>query len=205
MPHTLPPLPYEYGALAPTIDELTLRIHHAKHHGAYVAGLNAAVAGTRWAEVPADVLLTDLDRLPDDVRENAGGHANHTLFWEVMAPDGGGDPRGPLREALEGAFDSVAELKRQMTDAALARPGSGWVWLVHDGDGLAVTSTRCQGSPLSDGHTPLLGIDVWEHAYYLKYQHRRADYLEAWWNVISWERVAERHATVAARDGEGGA
>jgi Fe-Mn family superoxide dismutase len=214
MPHSLPPLPYPYDALAPTIDELTMRLHHDKHHGGYVANLNAALEGTGWAERELEQLLGDVDLLPEDkrtaVRNDGGGHANHTLFWEVMAPDGGADPAGPLGEAIVIAFQSVQELKRQVSAAGAARFGSGWAWLVHDGTDLAVTSTPNQDSPLMNGHTPLLGIDVWEHAYYLKYQNRRADYLEAWWNVVDWARVAERYATATGespdhdRSGDGG-
>ena len=207
MPHALPSLPYSYDALAPTIDELTMRIHHDKHHRAYVANLNAALEGTEWADRPLQRLLADLDALPEGrrtaVRNNGGGHANHMQFWEVMAPDGGGDPDGPLREAIDTTFGSVAELRRQICAAGLARFGSGWAWLIHDGSGLAVTSSPNQDSPLTDGHSPLLGVDVWEHAYYLKYQNRRADYLEAWWNVVDWRRVAERHARVTGQSTTG--
>ena len=200
MAHMLPPLPYPYGALEPTIDELTMRIHHDRHHAAYVANLNAALEGTEWYDHPLERLLGQLDVLPDEVRtvvrNNGGGHANHTLFWETMTPDGGGRPSGALAEAIDSTFKSVRELKRQITYAGAARFGSGWAWLVHDGRGLAVTSTPNQDSPLMNAHTPLLGIDVWEHAYYLKHQNRRADYLEAWWNVLDWRRVAERYAEV---------
>jgi superoxide dismutase, Fe-Mn family len=206
MPFVLPPLPYSYDALAPTIDELTMRIHHDKHHGGYVANLNAALEGTEWADHPVEQLLTDLDQLPEDtrrvVRNNGGGHANHALFWEVMTTDGGGVPAGRLSDAIEATFESAAELKRQLSAAGVARFGSGWAWLIHDGTGLAVGSTPNQDSPLMSGHAPLLGIDLWEHAYYLKYQSRRADYLEAWWNLVNWPRVAERYAT--AVDGGSG-
>ena len=195
MPYALPPLPYPYGALEPTIDELTMRIHHDKHHGGYVAGLNAALEGTAWADRPVEELLGDLDALPEDtrtlVRNNGGGHLNHSLFWESMAPVDHGLPADPL------------ELKRQVSAAGAARFGSGWSWLVHDGTGLAVTSTANQDSPLMRGHTPLLGVDVWEHAYYLRYQNRRADYLEAWWNVVDWQRVAARYATATRRNAGG--
>jgi Fe-Mn family superoxide dismutase len=203
MPYDLPPLPYPYDALAPTIDELTMRIHHDKHHGAYVVNLNAALAGTEWADHPLDLLLADLDSLPEDrrvaVRNNGGGHSNHSLFWEIMAPDGGGEPTGALGDAVDATFESYQELKRQVSAAGLARFGSGWAWLIHDGNGLAVTSTPNQDSPLMNGHTPLLGVDVWEHAFYLKYQNRRADYLEAWWNVANWQRVAERYAAAMSQ------
>jgi superoxide dismutase, Fe-Mn family len=198
MPYALPPLPYPYDALSPTIDELTMRIHHNKHHAGYVANLNAALEGSEWADHPVEQLLADLDALPEDirgaVRDNAGGHANHSLFWELMAPNGGREPSGPLADAIEATFQSVRDLKRRLSATGLALFGGGWAWLIHDGTGLAITSTANQDSPLIDGHTPLLGIDVWEHAYYLKYQNRRADYLEAWWNVVEWQRVGERYA-----------
>ena len=201
MPYELPPLPYRYDALAPTIDELTMRVHHDKHHGSYVESLNAALDGTEWADRPVEQLLRDLDRLPQEkrtaVRNNGGGHANHTLFWEAMAADGGTGPDGALAGAIEAAFESITELKRRLGAAAVARFGSGWAWVVHDGTGLAITSTLNQDSPLMHGHTPLLGVDVWEHAYYLKYQNRRADYIEAWWNVIDWARFAARYEAVA--------
>jgi superoxide dismutase, Fe-Mn family len=199
MPYALPPLPYPYDALAPTIDELTMRIHHDKHHRDHVADLNAALEGTEWADRPLEQLLARIDLLPDDaraaIRENGGAHANHMLFWDVMSPYGGGAPGGRLGDAIEATFQSFGEMKRQIRAAGGARCGSGWAWLVHDGEGLAVTSTPNQDSPLMYGHTPLLGVDVWEHAYYFKYQHRRTDYLEAWWNVVDWRRVAERYAT----------
>ena len=200
MPYELPPLPYRYDALAPTIDELTMRVHHAKHHGSYVENLNAALDGTEWADRPIEELLGDLYRLPEEkrtaVRNNGGAHANHTLFWEAMTADGGTGPDGALARAIEAAFDSVTELKRRLGAAAVARFGCGWVWVIHDGTGLAITSTVNQDSPLMHGHTPLLGVDVWEHAYYLKYQNRRADYIEAWWNVIDWARFAARYEAV---------
>ena len=200
MPYELPALPYRYDALAPTIDELTMRVHHDKHHGSYVENLNAALDGTEWVDRPIEELLGDLDRLPEEkrtaVRNNGGGHANHTLFWEAMAADGGTGPAGALARAIEAAFDSVTELKRRLGAAAVARFGCGWVWVIHDGTGLAITSTVNQDSPLMHGHTPLLGVDVWEHAYYLKYQNRRADYIEAWWNVIDWARFAARYEAV---------
>jgi superoxide dismutase, Fe-Mn family len=204
MPHALPPLPYRYGALEPTIDELTMRLHHDKHHAGYVAGLNAALEGTAWADRPVEDVLGDLEALPEDkrtlVRNNGGGHLNHSLFWESMAPDYHGLPAGPLGEAIEVTFGSVRELKREVSAAGAGRFGSGWVWLVHDGAGLAVTSTANQDSPLMRGDAPLLGVDVWEHAYYLRYQHRRADYLEAWWNVVDWQRVGARYATATSHN-----
>ncbi|HEX4689294.1 MAG TPA: superoxide dismutase [Solirubrobacteraceae bacterium] len=205
MPHALPPLPYPYGALEPTVDELTMRIHHDKHHGGYLAGLNAALEGTGWADRPVEDLLRHLEALPEAkralVRTNGGGHLNHSLFWQSMAPDDHGRPAGPLADAIESAFGSVRELKRQLTVAGTARVGSGWAWLVHDGAGLAVSSTADEESPLMYGQTPLLGVDVWEHAYYLRHQDRRADYIEAWWNVVDWQWVAARYAA-ATRGGD---
>jgi Fe-Mn family superoxide dismutase len=196
MPFEVPPLPYDYSALEPHIDETTMRVHHDKHHQAYVDNANAALAGTEWAERPVEEVIQSLDSLPEDkrtpVRNNAGGHANHSLFWEIMSPDGGGDPTGPLADAIERAFGGVDALKEQVNDAGVKRFGSGWTWLVRDGDELAVTSTPNQDSPLMEGKTPILGIDVWEHAYYLKYQNRRPDYLKAWWSVVNWDEVARR-------------
>jgi len=200
--HSLPALPYSYGHLAPTIDELTLRIHHARHHAAYVDGLNAALRGTGCEDEPAERLLSDLSRLPEDRREVigdcAGGHLNHSLFWETMSPTGGGEPAGLLREDVERSFGSFAGLVRKVSEAGVERFGSGWTWLVHEPGGLAVTSTANQESPLSRGQQPLLGIDVWEHAYYIKHHNRRADYIEAWWNLVDWDVVARRHAAAQA-------
>ena len=198
MPFALPPLPYPYGALEPTIDELTMRIHHDKHHGGYVAGLNAALEGTAWADRPVEELLGDLDALPEDtrtlVRNNGGGHLNHSLFWESMAPVDHGLPADPLAETIEATFGSIRELKRQVSAAGAARFGSGWSWLVLDKSGaLQVLSTANQDSPLMQGQTPLLGVDVWEHAYYLKYQNLRPKYLEAWWNTVNWAEVSKRY------------
>ena len=196
MAFEVPPLPYDYGALAPTIDEETMRLHHDKHHQAYVDNANKALEGTEWADRPVEQILGDLDLIAEDkrtaVRNNAGGHANHTLFWEIMAPNGGGSPSGSLGAAIESTFGGLDELKRQVNDAGVKRFGSGWTWLVHDGTGLAVRSTANQDSPLMDDDTPLLGIDVWEHAYYLKYQNRRPDYLAAWWNVVNWDEINKR-------------
>jgi Fe-Mn family superoxide dismutase len=201
MAFELAPLPYTYDALAPTIDELTMRCHHRRHHRAYVEALNAALEGTRWEDSPIEAVLAELDLLPADlrsiVRDHGGGHANHLLFWETMSPHGGGEPAGDLAGAIRATFGSLRDLKRELANTAVARFGSGWAWLVHDGGGLSVRSTPNQDSPLMSGVTPLLGIDVWEHAYYLKFQHRRADYLEAWWNVVDWDIVAQRHAAVA--------
>jgi len=197
MAFEVPALPYDYDALEPHIDEQTMRVHHDKHHQAYVDNANKALEGTEWADRPVESVLAGLDTLPDDkkmaVRNNAGGHANHTFFWEIMSPDGGGEPSGSLAAAIESTFGSLDELKSQVNDAGVKRFGSGWTWLVHDGTGLAVKSTPNQDSPLLDSDTPLLGIDVWEHAYYLKYQNRRPDYLQAWWNVVNWDAVQKRY------------
>ena len=196
MPFEVPPLPYDYAALEPTIDEETMRLHHDKHHQAYVDKANAALEGTDWADKPVEEVLANLDSLPEDkrmpVRNNAGGHANHTLFWEIMGPDGGGSPDGALASAIDETFGGLDALKEKVNEAGVNRFGSGWTWLVHDGSGLVVTSTPNQDSPLMEGQTPLLGIDVWEHAYYLKYQNRRPDYLAAWWDVVNWAEVARR-------------
>ena len=198
MAYELPPLPYPYDALEPHIDEQTMRLHHDKHHQAYLDKVNAALKGTEWEDRPVEQVLDNLDLIAEDkrmiVRNNGGGHANHSLFWEIMGPGGGGEPSGDLAGAIEETFDSLDELKRQVNEAGVNRFGSGWTWLVHDGTGLAVVSTPNQDSPLMEGKTPILGIDVWEHAYYLKYQNRRPEYLEAWWNVVNWEAVAERHS-----------
>jgi superoxide dismutase, Fe-Mn family len=197
MAFELPDLPYDHSALEPHIDARTMEIHHGKHHKAYVDNANAALEGTEWADKPVEEVLRNLDALPDDkrmaVRNNAGGHANHALFWTIMGPDGGGQPSGALAEAIDGAFGGLDDLKKQVNDAGVKRFGSGWTWLVVDGGSLAVTSTPNQDSPISEGKTPILGIDVWEHAYYLNYQNRRPDYLEAWWNVVAWDEVARRY------------
>jgi superoxide dismutase, Fe-Mn family len=200
MPYEVPPLPYDYDALEPHIDEQTMHLHHDKHHQAYVDKANGALEGSEWADAPVEDVLRSLDRLPDSirtvVRNNAGGHANHSFFWQIMSPDGGGEPEGDLAQAIGDAFGDLDSFKKQVTDAGVNRFGSGWAWLVHDGSGLAITSTANQDSPVSDGQTPLLGVDVWEHAYYLKYQNRRPDYIGAWWNVVNWDEVARRYADV---------
>jgi len=189
MAFEVPDLPYPYDALEPHIDEQTMRLHHDKHHQAYVDNANKALAGTEWENRSIEDILASLDVLPDDiraaVRNNVGGHANHSLFWEIMSPDGGGKPDG----ALADSFDT---LKTLVNDTGVKRFGSGWSWLVWDGTGLAVYSTANQDSPIIQSDVPLLGIDVWEHAYYLKYQNRRPEYLEAWWNVVNWSEVARR-------------
>jgi Fe-Mn family superoxide dismutase len=196
MPFELPPLPYDYTALEPHIDEQTMRLHHDKHHQAYVDNANKALAGTKWEDNSVESVLAELDAMPEEiratVRNNAGGHANHTLFWEIMSPDGGGEPEGELKAAIDGVFGSVDELKALVNDGGVKRFGSGWTWLVHDGTALAVYSTANQDSPLIQSDEPLLGIDVWEHAYYLKYQNRRPEYLEIWWNCVHWAEVARR-------------
>jgi len=198
MAFSVPDLTYAFDALEPHIDARTMEIHHDKHHAAYVTNLNAALEGTQYAEQSLDTILTSLDSIPEDkrmaVRNNGGGHANHTLFWEIMGPNGGGDPSGDLGDAIADAFGGVAELKAAVNDAGVKRFGSGWTWLVWDGTGLEVKSTPNQDTPVMDGQAPILGIDVWEHAYYLNYQNRRPDYLEAWWNVVDWDAVAAKFA-----------
>jgi Fe-Mn family superoxide dismutase len=195
MPFEVPPLPYDYAALEPHIDAQTMQIHHDKHHQAYVDKANAALAGTELENASVEDVLRNLSSLPADkqgpVRNNAGGHANHSLFWELMSPDGGGEPSGELASSIESSFGDFETFKTQFGDAGVNRFGSGWAWLVHDGSTISITSTPNQDSPILDGLTPLLGLDVWEHAYYLKYQNRRPDYIAAWWNVVNWDRVAE--------------
>jgi superoxide dismutase, Fe-Mn family len=201
MAFEVPPLPYDYAALEPHIDEQTMRLHHDKHHQAYVDKANAALEGTEWADKPVEEVIRHLDKLPADkqgaVRNNGGGHLNHSLFWESMSPDGGGTPSGELAAAIEAAFGSFDAFKEQFEQAGVNRFGSGWAWLVLDAGNLAVTSTANQDNPVSQGATPLVGNDVWEHAYYLKYQNRRPDYLKAWWNVVDWGKVAERHGAAS--------
>ena len=196
MPFEVPPLPYDYDALEPHIDEATMKFHHDKHHQAYVDKVNAALEGTEWADKPIEDVVANLSQIPDDkrtaVRNNGGGHYNHSLFWEWMSPDGGGEPDGDLASAIESAFGSFDDFKAKMKETGVNQFGSGWAWLVHDGSGLAVTSTPNQDSPLSAGQAPLLGADVWEHAYYLKYQNKRPDYLDAFWNVVNWDEVGKR-------------
>ena len=200
MAHQLPELPYAYDALEPYIDEQTMRIHHTKHHNGYVSKLNAALEKyPDLQEVSLETLLRHLPSVPEEirtaVRNNGGGHANHSLFWTVMGPGGGGSPTGELAEAISATFGSFEAFKERFTHAALTRFGSGWAWLALTGFGkLVVYSTPNQDSPYLDGFTPLLGLDVWEHAYYLKYQNRRAEYVNNWWNVVNWEVVAERYA-----------
>jgi Fe-Mn family superoxide dismutase len=201
MAYEVPALGYGFDALEPTIDARTMEIHHDKHHQAYVDNANKALDGTGWEDKPVEELLANLDQLPEDkrtpLRNNAGGHANHSLFWEIMGPGGGGEPSGALGDAITSTFGGFDALKEQVTQNGVTRFGSGWSWLVWNGSGLEAYSTANQDSPLMDGHVPLLGIDVWEHAYYLNYQNRRPDYLAAWWDVVSWDAVAARYEAVA--------
>jgi Fe-Mn family superoxide dismutase len=201
MPYEVPPLPYGYDALEPHIDEATMRVHHDKHHQAYVDKVNAALDGTDWADRPIEDVIRNLGQVPEDkrtaVRNNGGGHYNHTLFWESMSPDGGGEPDGELAAAIESAFGSFADFQDKVKTTGVNQFGSGWSWLVHDGSGLVIVGSANQDNPLTDGATPLLGVDVWEHAYYLKYQNRRPDYIDAWWNTVNWPKVAERLAAAS--------
>jgi Fe-Mn family superoxide dismutase len=204
MPFEVPPLPYDYAALEPHVDERTMRLHHDKHHQAYVDNANKALEGSEWAERPVEEVLQSLDVLPENirtaVRNNAGGHANHSFFWEIMSPEGGDEPDGQLADAINATFGGVDPLIEQVNDAGVKRFGSGWTWLVIVNASLAVTSTPNQDTPLSEGKTPILGIDVWEHAYYLKYENRRPEYLAAWWNVVNWPEVARRIETAASKN-----
>jgi Fe-Mn family superoxide dismutase len=201
MPYEVPPLPYDYAALEPHIDEATMKVHHDKHHQAYVDKVNAALEGTEWADQPIADVVANLSQIPDDkrtaVRNNGGGHYNHSLFWEWLSPDGGGEPDGALGDAIGSAFGSFGDFQEQLKNAGVNQFGSGWAWLVHDGSSLAVLSTPNQDNPITDGKTPLFGVDVWEHAYYLKYQNRRPDYLDAIWNVVNWSKVAEGYSAVS--------
>jgi Fe-Mn family superoxide dismutase len=198
MAYSVPDLPYAYDALEPHIDEQTMHLHHDKHHQAYVDKVNAALEGTEWADKPIEEVIANLDQIPEAkrtaVRNNGGGHYNHSLFWESLSPDGGGAPSGDLGAAIDSAFGSFDAFKEQFEAAGVNQFGSGWAWLVSDGGSLAIVSTPNQDSPLTKGQTPLLGNDVWEHAYYLKYQNKRPDYLKATWNVVNWDKVAERFA-----------
>ncbi len=202
MTYTLPPLPYAYDALEPRLDEATMRIHHDKHHAAYVNNLNAALDGEdALLALPIESLIADLTRVPEArraaVRNNGGGHANHTLFWEIMAPGGASAPSGDLATAIDGAFGSLDACRDQFFKAGTTRFGSGWAWISVADGGLRIESTPNQDSPLMEGRTPILGCDVWEHAYYLHYQNRRPDYLAAWWDLINWTDVARRFAAAA--------
>lgn len=201
MAYELPPLPYAYDALEPHIDEATQQFHHDKHHATYVARANEVLEGTEWADKPVEELLKNLDKLPADklnpLRNNAGGHYNHTLWWESLSPDGGGAPSGDLAAAIDAAFGSFDDFKGKLEAAGAGRFGSGWAWLVKGDGGLEVISTPNQDTPLAEGKTPLFGVDVWEHAYYLKYQNLRPAYLKAVWNVVNWDKVAERFAAAS--------
>lgn len=206
MPYSLPDLPYAYDALEPHIDARTMEIHHTKHHQAYIDKANAALEGTEWAEKPVEEVIMHLDQLPADkkgaVQNNGGGHANHSLFWTVLSPpstgsgqgNGGGEPTGELAEAITSTFGSFDAFKTEFANAAATRFGSGWAWLVVDGGALSIMSTPNQDSPLSVGKTPILGLDVWEHAYYLHYQNKRPDYISAFWQIVNWEEVEKRYS-----------
>ena len=195
MAFTLPPLPYPYDALEPHIDEATMKLHHGKHHQAYVDKLNAAIAASEWESKSLDEIMASLDKVPDKikaaVRNNGGGHYNHSLFWQWMSPTGGGEPTGKVAEAINAKFGSFAKFKEEFEAAGMSRFGSGWVWLIQDGSELSITTTPYQDCPVSEGKKVLLGNDLWEHAYYLKYQNRRPEYLAAWWNVVNWNKVTE--------------
>ncbi len=198
MAFELPSLPYAEDALEPHIDARTMGIHHGKHHAAYTGNLNAAIEGTSLDGMSIEAILADLNAVPENirtaVRNNGGGYANHNLFWQIMGPNGGGEPSGALADAINSAFGGFGEFQSAFSAAAATRFGSGWAWLVSDGGAVSVTSTPNQDTPLMEGNTPILGIDVWEHAYYLNYQNRRPDYIAAFFNVINWDAVAERHA-----------
>jgi superoxide dismutase, Fe-Mn family len=197
MAFTVPALPYDYDALESTIDVETMKLHHDKHHQAYVDNANKALEGTEWADSSVEDVLRALDKLPADkqgpVRNNAGGHANHSLFWESMGPRAGGSPSGELASAIDSTFGGFDSFKETFNQNGVTRFGSGWTWLVWNGSGLEAYSTANQDSPILQGHTPILGNDVWEHAYYLTYRNRRPEYLEAWWNVVDWDAVGARY------------
>lgn len=198
MAYELPDLPYDFDALEPHIDEKTMRIHHGKHHQGYTNKVNAALEGTKFASLPIEEVLTKIDELPSDKKQavinNGGGYANHKLFWEVLSPNGGGTPDGDVAKAIDKKFGSFDKFKEEFTNAAATQFGSGWGWLCVDGSGnLKVTSTPNQNSPIMDGLTPILGVDVWEHAYYLNYQNRRPDYLAAFWNIVNWDQVEKNY------------
>ena len=202
MAHELPELPYSHDALEPFIDQTTMEIHHGKHHNAYVTNLNNAIAGNEALESKSIIeLISDLDAVPEElrgaVRNNGGGHANHSLFWSIMGPGKGGEPSGPLAEAINSTFGSLDNFKEAFTKAGMTRFGSGWAWLSVSNGSLEVTSTPNQDSPIMDGNTPIIGCDVWEHAYYLKYQNLRPDYINAWWSVVDWDAAAARFDAVS--------
>ncbi|MBS3114876.1 superoxide dismutase [Candidatus Woesearchaeota archaeon] len=197
--HALPNLPYDYNALEPYIDEQTMRIHHTKHHQAYIDKLNGAIKGTKFETMNVDEILKKINDVPENirtvVRNHGGGHSNHTFFWTIMAPDAGGEPHGNIADSIKHTFSSFDKFKEELTNAGLNRFGSGWAWLVVDNGKLAVISTANQDSPLMDGKVPVLGIDVWEHSYYLKYTNRRNEYIQNWWNVVNWNKVEEFYKT----------
>jgi Fe-Mn family superoxide dismutase len=197
--HVLPPLPYPFDALEPYIDKMTMEIHHGKHHNAYVTNLNKALEGqVDLAGLPIEQLLARLDRVPENirtaVRNNGGGHLNHSMFWKLMKKGGGGEPKGPLADAIKSAFGSFADFKTRFSQAGVTRFGSGWAWLLVKDGKLQVDSTPNQDNPVMNGGKPVMGLDVWEHAYYLKYQNRRPDYIEAWWNVVNWDEIEKNYA-----------
>jgi len=200
MSYTLPDLPYDNASLEPHIDARTMEIHHGKHHAGYIAKLNAALEGTEFADMPVEEVIANLDRLPADkktaVQNNGGGHANHSLFWTILSPEGGGEPSGDLANAITQSFGSFDTFKEEFANAAALRFGSGWAWLEVENGKLKVESTANQDSPLMEGRTPILGLDVWEHAYYLHYQNKRPDYIDAFWNVVNWKEVERRYAEV---------
>ncbi len=199
MPYALPNLPYAADALEPHIDKRTMEIHHGKHHAAYVSKVNGALEGhADLAKLDIDDLMRQLSKVPDSirgaVRNNGGGHANHTLFWQIMGPGKGGEPGGDLADSIKSTFGGFAQFQEKFAAAAVGRFGSGWAWLVVDSGKVAITSTANQDTPLSEGKQPILGLDVWEHAYYLNYQNRRPDYIKVWWNVVNWDKVGELYA-----------
>jgi superoxide dismutase, Fe-Mn family len=196
--YEVPPLPYDYNALEPHIDEATMKVHHDKHHQAYVDKANAALEGTEWEDKPIEEVLQNLDSLDEDkqkaVRNNGGGHANHTFFWQILSPDGGGSPDGSLLQAIVDTFGGFDKFQEEFKQAGIGQFGSGWAWLVKTDDGsLEITSTANQDTPVSEGKTPIIGVDVWEHAYYLKYQNKRPDYIDAFWNVVNWDEAQKRY------------
>jgi superoxide dismutase, Fe-Mn family len=202
MAFTVPPLPYDYDALESTIDVETMKLHHDKHHQAYVDNANKALDGTDLSDASVEEVLRNLDRLPEDkrtaVRNNAGGHANHSIFWEIMGSHAGGSPTGEIASAIDASFGSFDSFKETFNQNGVTRFGSGWTWLVWNGSALEAYSTPNQDSPILQGHVPVLGNDVWEHAYYLNYRNRRPEYLEAWWNVVNWDAVAARYASASS-------
>lgn len=198
MGYSLPDLPYNHDALEPHIDAKTMEIHHGKHHQAYIDKVNAALDGTEWADKPIEEVLKNISSLPADkqgpVRNNGGGHYNHSLFWTIMGPEGGGEPTGDIASAIDEAFGSFKEFKDKFAEAGVTQFGSGWAWLVVNNGSLEVINRPNQDAPIMDGLTPVLGCDVWEHAYYLSYQNKRPDYIDAWWNTVNWDEVNRRYA-----------